>query len=49
MFGVDRLESVLLSATESADALATAEAEISRFRSGRELFDDATMMVVHVG
>jgi sigma-B regulation protein RsbU (phosphoserine phosphatase) len=51
MFGVERLESLLLQAAadESNDVLATAEAEIFRFRAGREPFDDATMMVVNVG
>jgi sigma-B regulation protein RsbU (phosphoserine phosphatase) len=51
MFGVERLEQLVLSAAahESPDVLAAAEAEIARFRAGREPFDDATMMVVNVG
>ena len=51
MFGVERLEHLLLGAAshETADVLASAEAEIARFRSGREPHDDATMMVVNVG
>jgi serine phosphatase RsbU (regulator of sigma subunit) len=51
MFGTPRLEAALLHAVgKSADALLTSlEDEVSRFRAGKELFDDATMMVVKVG
>jgi serine phosphatase RsbU (regulator of sigma subunit) len=51
MFGADRLEAVLRSATMSGadDPLALVEAEVTRFRGDREPFDDATMMVVKVG
>jgi sigma-B regulation protein RsbU (phosphoserine phosphatase) len=51
MFGTLRLEDALIAAVgKSADALLTSlEDEISRFRAGKELFDDATMMVVKVG
>jgi sigma-B regulation protein RsbU (phosphoserine phosphatase) len=51
MFGADRLEAVLRSATASGaeDPLALVEADVTRFRGDREPFDDATMMVVKVG
>jgi sigma-B regulation protein RsbU (phosphoserine phosphatase) len=51
MFGSDRLEAlVAASARASADELlATVEQAISKFRGGRDLFDDATMMAVRVG
>ncbi len=51
MFGTDRLEAALAaSAGFGADAVIVAvEAEVSRFRAGVELQDDATMMVVKVG
>ena len=51
MFGTQRLETALVAAVgKSADALLTSlEDEVSRFRAGKELFDDATMMVVKVG
>jgi serine phosphatase RsbU (regulator of sigma subunit) len=51
MFGSDRLESIVASSGRgSADeVLAAVEREISAFRGGRDLFDDATMMAVTVG
>ena len=51
MFGSDRLESALAAAAgQGADqVMAHVEAEVSRFRAGVELQDDATMMVVKVG
>ncbi|MEO7191838.1 MAG: SpoIIE family protein phosphatase [Vicinamibacterales bacterium] len=51
MFGVERLEALLLSgpAASADDVLIRIENEITRFRAGRELFDDATMMVLNVG
>jgi serine phosphatase RsbU (regulator of sigma subunit) len=51
MFGSERLEDVLaVSAGRDADQVIVAvEADVSRFRAGVELQDDATMMVVKVG
>jgi sigma-B regulation protein RsbU (phosphoserine phosphatase) len=51
MFGSERLERALATAAGlGADqVMATVEAEVSRFRAGVELQDDATMMVVKVG
>jgi serine phosphatase RsbU (regulator of sigma subunit) len=51
MFGADRLEALLLDGHNGSgdDTLQRVEREIARFRSGREPFDDATMMVVNVG
>jgi serine phosphatase RsbU (regulator of sigma subunit) len=51
MFGVERLESVLRSATSPSaeDTLALVETAVSEFRGKQEPFDDATMMVVKVG
>ena len=51
MFGSARLEQVLTeaSATTADDILARVEEQVKGFRSGREPFDDATMMVVKVG
>lgn len=51
MFGSDRLESlVTASGAGSADeVLVTVEQAIAKFRGGRDLFDDATMMAVTVG
>lgn len=51
MFGSERLEGVLsVSAGRDADEVIVAvEADVTRFRAGVELQDDATMMVVKVG
>jgi serine phosphatase RsbU (regulator of sigma subunit) len=51
MFGATRLEELIISRPASAadDLLAGVERALAEFRSGREPFDDATMMVVHVG
>jgi serine phosphatase RsbU (regulator of sigma subunit) len=51
MFGNSRLEQLLASnqAESPDDLLVRIEREIVTFRSGREPFDDATMMVVNVG
>lgn len=51
MFGTERLEQVLRSSAGRAadDVLVKVEAEVTRFRAGIELQDDATMMVVRVG
>jgi sigma-B regulation protein RsbU (phosphoserine phosphatase) len=51
MFGSERLERILAqSAGRGADEVIVAvEADVSRFRAGVELQDDATMMVVKVG
>ena len=57
MFGSDRLESLVAAASRglageggsAEQVLATVEAAIAKFRGGRDLFDDATMMAVTVG
>jgi sigma-B regulation protein RsbU (phosphoserine phosphatase) len=50
MLGPERLEELLRAGrTEGPDVLARIEREIRTYRSGREPFDDATMMVVNVG
>src|SRR3954470_8764814 len=51
MFGSDRLEALVAkSGRSSADeVLTTVEGAITTFRGARDLFDDATMMVVRVG
>jgi hypothetical protein len=49
MFSAERLEALLPTLAGDDDVLAAVEAEISRFRAGVELNDDATMMVVRVG
>jgi sigma-B regulation protein RsbU (phosphoserine phosphatase) len=51
MFGPERLETLLLAfiAEGDSDLLARVETEITRFRGGKELFDDATMMSVQIG
>jgi serine phosphatase RsbU (regulator of sigma subunit) len=51
MFGSERLERALAAAAgKGADqVMEQVEAEVSRFRAGVELQDDATMMVVKVG
>jgi sigma-B regulation protein RsbU (phosphoserine phosphatase) len=51
MFGAPRLEALLTShpAASTDDTLSRVEQAIVEFRAGREPFDDATMMVVHVG
>jgi sigma-B regulation protein RsbU (phosphoserine phosphatase) len=51
MFGPERLEQALATAAgQGADQVMVAvESQITRFRSGVELTDDATMMVVKVG
>jgi serine phosphatase RsbU (regulator of sigma subunit) len=50
MFGNTRLEHLLQSRpAEGDDVLTHVERDILTFRSGREPFDDATMMVVNVG
>ena len=51
MFGSERLEAALAKAAGlGADQVMVAmEEEVSRFRAGVELTDDATMMVVKVG
>ena len=50
-FGSERLEALLAARPRNAggDVLPDIEREIREFRSGREPFDDATMMVVTVG
>jgi serine phosphatase RsbU (regulator of sigma subunit) len=50
-FGNERLEALLAARPRDAgsDILPVIEREIRQFRSGREPFDDATMMVVTVG
>jgi len=48
-FGVDRLESLLLSSVESADPLHRIETGIAAFRGKSEPLDDATLMTVKVG
>ena len=50
-FGSERLEALVAASGRSSadDVLATVEQAISTFRGGRDLFDDATMMVVRVG
>jgi serine phosphatase RsbU (regulator of sigma subunit) len=49
MFGAERLEQLLASATASDDLLVRVEAEVGAFRGSCEPFDDATMMVVRIG
>jgi serine phosphatase RsbU (regulator of sigma subunit) len=51
MFSSERLESLLTArpAGPGEDLLVRIEREIVQFRSGREPFDDATMMVVNIG
>jgi serine phosphatase RsbU (regulator of sigma subunit) len=51
MFGSDRLESLVAAAARGSaeQVLATVEGAIAKFRGGRDLFDDATMMAVTVG
>jgi len=48
-FGVERLESLLLSSVESADPLHRIETGIAAFRGKSEPLDDATLMTVKVG
>lgn len=50
-FGAERLESVLLEASPSVsdDALSRLTRAITTFREGRDVLDDATMMVVRIG
>ena len=49
-FGSERLEALVAASGRSSadDVLSTVEQAISTFRGGRDLFDDATMMVVRV-
>jgi serine phosphatase RsbU (regulator of sigma subunit) len=51
MFGATRLEGLLVAdgATSADDLLALVQGAVTRFRAGREPFDDATMMAVRVG
>ena len=51
MFGSERLEQALFQAVgrDPDEVLVAVEADVSRFRAGIELQDDATMMVVKVG
>ncbi len=51
MFGNERLEEALATAADRGadEVIVAVEAEVSRFRAGVELQDDATMMVVKVG
>jgi serine phosphatase RsbU (regulator of sigma subunit) len=49
MFGIDRLEALLVSAAASDSPLKTIEDGISTFRGTSEQFDDATLMTVKVG
>jgi sigma-B regulation protein RsbU (phosphoserine phosphatase) len=49
MLGIERLESLLVSAAASAMPLKTIEDSISKFRGASEQFDDATLMTVKVG
>jgi sigma-B regulation protein RsbU (phosphoserine phosphatase) len=51
MFGAEHLEALLESSTARGanDVLARIEGEISKFRGGHELYDDATMMAVRIG
>ena len=49
MFGVDRLEALLVTAAASEMPLKTIEDRISKFRGTSEQFDDATLMTVKVG
>jgi sigma-B regulation protein RsbU (phosphoserine phosphatase) len=51
MFGSERLESLVASSGHGSadDVLMAVEGAIARFRGGRDLFDDATMMAVTVG
>ena len=49
MFGVERLEPLLLSAVTAVDALHLIERGIAEFRGNTEPRDDATLMTVKVG
>lgn len=49
MFGMERLEPLLLRAAQSADPLKCIEEEIRTFRGKSEPSDDATLMTVKVG
>jgi serine phosphatase RsbU (regulator of sigma subunit) len=49
MFGIERLEALLVSAAASDMPLKTIEDNISNFRGTTEQFDDATLMTVKVG
>jgi serine phosphatase RsbU (regulator of sigma subunit) len=49
MFGIDRLETLLIAPGGAEDLLARVETAVKEFRGKAEPFDDATMMVVTVG
>ena len=49
MFGMDRLDETLRASAGAMDVLTAVETEITRFRAGVELNDDATMMALRVG
>ena len=49
MFGVERLEPLLLDAVRSQDPLHHIEDAIKRYRGRSEPLDDATLMTVKVG
>ena len=49
MFGVERLEPLLLEAVQSEDPLRRIEAAMAAFRGSSEPLDDATLMTVKVG
>jgi serine phosphatase RsbU (regulator of sigma subunit) len=49
MFGMDRLDETLRASAGAVDVLTAVETEITRFRAGVELNDDATMMALRVG
>jgi sigma-B regulation protein RsbU (phosphoserine phosphatase) len=51
MFGTERLEATLARAADRGadEVIVAVESEVSHFRAGVELQDDATMMVVKMG
>ena len=49
MFGIERLEALLVAAAKSETPLKTIEDSIARFRGASEAADDATLMTVRVG
>ncbi len=49
MFGVERLEPLLLASVQSADPLHRIEEAIAAYRGRSEPLDDATLMTVKVG
>lgn len=49
MFGMERLEPILIEAVQHADPLQRIEQAVAAFRGSSEPLDDATLMTVKVG